>query len=246
MGTTALGALPDSVASPKTEAAQKFLVASVQSVSSTLWTFDLLRDQRRREDGTLPQGRLTDAEEDQLRSAVIFAGAGLDTSLKQLLRDATFAITSMDSAANTKLHRFAVRYLSEGEIGVNPTRLARILLTPGLTLPRETLIEEYINDLTGDSLQSAAQVRNTCEALSVSDTKLRKRLKDGATLDKMFRARNEMIHELDLLRDKSPGPGVRLKRGRKIGESRDWATEALAVAQTIINSVAVRFVGSNG
>lgn len=235
---THLGTLPERVVIDLSENAQRFLDAAVQSATSTLAAFDLVRGQRRKPDGKLPKGRLTDGEEDQLRAVVIFAGAGLDAVLKQLLRDMIFVMTHADASANDKLNAFTVRYLSEGELGVNPKRLARLLLTPGLSLPRESIIEEYIRELTGDSLQSVSQVQNTCGALALNDPSLRKRIKQGSKLDQMFRARNEMIHELDLVRDKQPTPGNRAKRVRRIEESIGWATEALSVAQEIVNSAA--------
>lgn len=232
-----IGQLPDWVDCPVTTQSQRFLDAAVQSVESALDAFNLVRDQRRNASGNLPTGRLTDAEEDLLRSAVMFAGAGIDSTLKQLIRDTALSITSAHAGADKKLHDFATNFLSEGEIGVNPKRLASVLLAGELALPREALIAEYERALTGESLQSAQQVDGVCGALAVNDKDLRKRLTEGKLLDQMFRARNEMVHELDLRRDRTPGPGVRMKRSRKIGEVEKWVTEALSVAQEILNEV---------
>lgn len=185
-----------------------------------------------------PIGRLTDAEEDQLRAAIIFAGAGLDSSLKQLLRDATWDVIHVDAAAERKLSDFTVRFLSAGEPGVSPKRLARILLAEGPVLPRETIVEEYVYDLTGDSLQSVDQVSSTCGALGIAKSTLRKRLKAGSDLDKMFRARNQITHELDLRRGSKSGPGVRTKQTRTIKDAKNWSGEALSVAQEMIHCVA--------
>ena len=234
---TSLRPRPEAQVCDKTRRAQLFLDAAAQSVQSALDALDLARDQRRKPDGSLPQGRLTDGEEDLLRTAIVFAGAGLDSSLKQLIRDALFALIHVNEDADEKLTRFTERYLSEGDIGVNPKRLAKILLKGGLALPREAIIAEYISELTGESLQSVNQVSNVCGALGVNESALRMRLSKGSPFDKMFVARNQIVHELDLTERQSPR--TRSKRGRKLNETVEWASEALSVAQEILNSVTV-------
>ena len=56
-------------------------------------------------------------------------------------------------------------------------------------------------------------------------------MSEGSVLDRMFRARNQIVHELDL-----KGSGV---RRRKIVEVQEWVTEALVVGQEVINAVAI-------
>lgn len=72
-----------------------------------------------------------------------------------------------------------------------------------------------------------------CGALGVNDPDIRKRLNNGGILDGMLKARNEIVHELDL---DSKGGGCRTPRSLK--DARAYATEALSVAQLIINDVA--------
>lgn len=224
--------LPHPVACATTETAQRFLDAAKASVDSALSALAVLRSERGQ--GTQLRGRLTDSEEDLLRAAVIFAGAGLDASLKQLIRDALGPITEVNADAQSRFRSFASKHVSGGDLGVSPERLVDILLDDNH--PWDAFLEAYIRQLTGDSLQSASQVANVCTAIGFTEGQFRKRIKAGSELDLMFRARNQMIHELDLEHDKESGPGVRMKRGRKIQASVEMAHEALAVAQEIINA----------
>lgn len=61
--------------------AQRFLASSYDSVASLVDTaYPALRAQR-----PASRGRLTHAEQDLFRAAVVFAGAGVDTALKEAL-----------------------------------------------------------------------------------------------------------------------------------------------------------------
>src|SRR6266508_2282304 len=72
---------------PGTETAQRFLASAYDSVEAVLQTLNTVRQQRRLETGRTLR-RLTSPEEDLLRAAIVFTGAGLDATLKQLIRDA--------------------------------------------------------------------------------------------------------------------------------------------------------------
>lgn len=71
---------------PGTETAQRFLASAYGSVEAVLQTLKTVRELRRAQTGDI-RGRLTSAEEDLLRAAIVFTGAGLDATLKQLIRD---------------------------------------------------------------------------------------------------------------------------------------------------------------
>jgi len=64
-----------------TETAQRFLVGAYDAVNGVLESLDVLRQIRKDETGDV-RGRLPHNEEDLLRAALVFAGAGLDASLK--------------------------------------------------------------------------------------------------------------------------------------------------------------------
>lgn len=131
---------------------------------------------------------MTSSEEDPLRGAIVFTGAGLDATLKQ-------------------------RYLTSSD-------------------PRTRLIEDYIYELTGSSLQSAEEVQKVAGALGIDDPKLRQRI---SALKSLFVARNEISHELDLQRPNQPGDQTR--RSRRMGRTKELCQEGLEVGQLIVNAV---------
>lgn len=125
--------------------------------------------------------------------SVVFTGAGLDAILKQLIRDTLPALLEISAQAHEKLEAFATGQLGTGELA--DTRMIARYLTSAS--PRKRLIEDYIYDLTGSSLQSAEEVQRVAGALGIDDQSLRRRI-DG--LKQLFVARNEISHELDLQR----------------------------------------------
>ena len=105
--------------------------------------------------------------------------------------------------------------------------LARVLTSDD---PRKKLIEEYVYDLTGSSLQSADQVFRTATALGVAidDQKAKK-----TALTEVFRVRNKIIHELDINFD-HPN---RNREGRKRDNAIAQANVLLEVADSFLNGV---------
>jgi hypothetical protein len=208
---------------PGTETAQRFLASGYDSVDAVLETLEVLRVARGR-----VRGRLTSAEEDLLRAAIVFTGATLDATLKQLIRDALPVLLEKSKQSHDKFESFAGQRLGTSEIA-DTKMIARYLVSSD---PRARLIEDYIYDLTGSSLQSAEEVGKTAGALGINDAELRKRI-DG--LKTLFTARNEVSHELDL---QSPGqPGDRTRRTRPMGPTKIMCQEGLEVAQLIVNAV---------
>ena len=147
-----------------------------------------MRGVRRGEAGGPLHGRLTSAEEDLLRAALVFTGAGLDATLKRLIRDTLPALLESNEQAHRKFEDFAVKQLGGAE-AVDGKVLARYIVASN---PRERLIEDYIYDLTGSSLQSAEQVDLTAGALGINSGPLRAEING---LRDLFVARNQVSHE---------------------------------------------------
>lgn len=144
-------------------------------------------------------------EGDLLRAAVVFTGAGLDATLKQLIRDTLPRLLESITQAHDKFESFAAGQLGTGEIADTKT-IARYLTSSD---PRGRLIEDYIYDLTGSSLQSAEEVHLAAGALGIDDSSLRKRI---TGLRPLFVMRNEISHELDLQRLEKQGDRSRRTR----------------------------------
>ena len=224
--------LPSQLPCAATAGAQGRLDAALTSVNNVLLTMDLARSLDKALKQRDIRGRLTETLVDLLRAAIAFAGAGLDASLKQLIKDTIRDLSKKNDLARKKFTTFVEEHLAPADASVNGRKLAEVLTSPGGI--QEELLNRYERDLTGESLQSAQQVGNVCGALGVDDRKLRERLKEGALLDGMFRARNQIVHELDLT---EAG-----RRPRKLDDARRYAEEALSVAQEIINAVTAQLI----
>lgn len=187
-----------------------------------------MRGVRRGEAGGPLHGRLTSAEEDLLRAALVFTGAGLDATLKRLIRDTLPALLESNEQAHRKFEDFAVKQLGGAE-AVDGKVLARYIVASN---PRERLIEDYIYDLTGSSLQSAEQVDLTAGALGINDGPLRAEING---LRDLFVARNQVSHELDLQAIEQSWD--RTRRSRAMGPTTTLCERGFMVAQQIVNAV---------
>jgi hypothetical protein len=227
-----LRALPKATNRPGTEIAQRFLSSAFESVNAVFETMEILRVLRAVRSGSgevkALQGRLTGQEEDLLRAGLVFTGAGLDATLKQLIRDTLPALLDCNEQAHRKFEDFAEGRLGTGEIA-DTTMIARYLIAAN---PRTAMIEDYIYDLTGSSLQSAEEVGRVAGALGVDDGSLRKRING---LRSLFVARNEVSHELDLRRPEQPGD--RTRRSRPLAATKKLCQEGLDVGQHLVNAV---------
>jgi hypothetical protein len=111
---TQLRALTAACGEPGTDTAQRFLASGFDSVDTVLETLDGLRAARGR-----VRGRLTSAEEDLLRAAIVFTGATLDATLKQLIRDALPRLLEKSTQSHDKFEAFAAQRLAPVK---SPTR----------------------------------------------------------------------------------------------------------------------------
>lgn len=227
LGDVPLKALSPASFSPGTDTAQRFLAGAYDSVNGLLESLDTLRAIRKEAQGDI-RGRMPENEADILRATVVFTGAGLDATLKQLIRDTLPRLLEESTQAHNKFESFAADRLGTGEIA-DAKVIARYLTSSD---PRGRLIEDYIYELTGSSLQSSEEVQLAVGALGIKDSALRKRI-DG--LRSLFIMRNEISHELDLQRPEKQGD--RSRRTRPMPGTIQQCHEGLEVGQLIINGV---------
>jgi hypothetical protein len=228
-----LKALPDPVPRAESDASQRFLTSAVDAVEAVLDNLETIRQLRKDETGDI-RGRLTANEEDLLRAAVVFTGAGLDATLKRLIRDALPGLLVANQQAHDKFEGFVAEHLGTGEI--TDTKMVAKYLTSAN--PREKLIEAYIYELTGSSLQSAEEVGRVAGALGINDEGLRKEI---VGLKPLFVARNEISHELDL--QSLEKPGDRTRRTRSMTPTKNICYEGFKVGQLIVNDVGNQMSG---
>jgi hypothetical protein len=200
----------------KTDACSKavvILARTHESADALLKAFELAQQER----GT-PRGMSTDDEQDLLRAMLVMAAAGLDSILKQLIRDAMPALVRANSSVREGLEKFVTRSIRGDEDSLEPLSGTKFL---GRILAAESqqtqVIEEYIRDLTGTSLQSPSELAKTAAALGLSKTKV-----DITRFKEIFDIRNKIIHELDINLD-----GDRRKRNVRGREPMMKHTNAL-------------------
>jgi len=220
--------MPEGIAHDATDKSQRYLEGAHEAVEAVFDTLYKIRQLRKAEGGGI-QGQLTNNENDQLRAAIVFSGAGLDATLKQMIRDTLpMLLEAGNEQAHKKFEDFAHERLGTGEIA-DTQAIARYLTSAS---PRERLIEDYIYELTGSSLQSSEEVQKVAGALGVDDKDLRKKIGE---LKPLFTARNEISHELDLQSPEKPGD--RTRRSRPINQTKDICYSAFEVGQLIVNAV---------
>lgn len=214
----------DTIPSPKARLGKAALIYTYahKSASSMLMAFDDAKARRHN-----ARGILTDQEQDILRAALVMSCAGLDGALKQAIRNCIEHLLVKDDSVREGFEKFIRKRLTgEGDVletGSGTRFLAKVLAESN---PRARLIEEYINELTGGSLQSAAEVMRTVTALGMDPKGL------GLDIDRMreiFKIRNKIIHELDVDLNAA-------KRKRKVRSQADLLdnTECILVSTRII------------
>jgi hypothetical protein len=142
------------------------------------------------------RGVLTDQEQDILRAALVMACAGIDAVLKQAIRDSLSALLEKQPKVREGFERF-IRRRIEGIADAESAPLRGQFLATVLAdkEPRTRLIEQYVRELTGDSLQSWEELASATAALGLDAIKIGL---DKSRLTEVFRIRNKVIHELDM------------------------------------------------
>lgn len=142
------------------------------------------------------RGILTDQEQDILRAALVMCCAGVDAALKQAIRDCFEHLLGISPTVREGFEKF-IRGRIGGESDATETIAGAKFLASVLSEkePRKKLIEIYIRELTGDSLQSVDEVLRTVSALGLDAKSLHLDIK---RLKGIFDIRNKVIHELDI------------------------------------------------
>ena len=179
------------VTSPLLSKAASIYEYTHAAASSLLTAFDDAKTKRGN-----PRGILTDQEQDILRAALVMSCAGLDSCLKQSIRECLEQLLEKNKQVREGFEKFIRKRISgEGdvlELAVGAKFLALVLAERE---PRRRLIEEYIKELTGESLQSAEEIVRTTTALGLDHKEL---ALDIPRLKDIFTIRNKIIHELDI------------------------------------------------
>ena len=192
------------------------LQATHKSVSGL---FTTLNDLRAAQDD--PRGAISELHRDQARAAIVFTAAGIDACLRTLLRDALATLLQDgDGPAHSAFTKHFMASRLKGDL-TQATKRAIVHIDP-----RAALIDLYVQDLTGPSVQGWKDLAKCRDALGITDSGLSD--DDLQTHQDFFDARHEVVHELDLT-DPS-GKGTRGRRHRDIaavGQQCDRALQLL-------------------
>ncbi|NCN87060.1 hypothetical protein GW932_04455 [archaeon] len=145
------------------------------------------------EKNTNRQAAPANKEIDLLRAALTFAASGLDSTLKQLIRDCLPKLVKLENSEKgfityiVKELRGDLEYDDESK---GRKFLAEILISDS---PQEELIKKYVEHLTNGSLQNTQELDKCRSALGIN--KLID--KDRKMIGEIFQKRNKIIHELD-------------------------------------------------
>jgi len=168
-------------------------------------------------------GTTTDEQQDTLRAMLVFACAGLDSAIKQLVRDALQSVIDMDDGAQTNLTKSIQRRLADLE--KSKELLAAVLTAPN---PRRALMQRQMDDLLADSLQSREQLSKVAAAFNITTTDI----PGFASLQQAFQARNQIVHEMDI-----DFNGNRGRRQRKQADMESQTAIVLGVATSFLKKV---------
>ncbi len=183
---------PQSPISRELLSAYTILVGAYDAASSFLVHLENSRRNRK------AKGSLTNQEQDLLRAMFIFACAGLDSTLKQLVRDALPLVVDRHEGARSNFRLFVEKRLAR-QGGPDPRLLSKLFTEEN---PRSVLLAELVLELTSQSLQSKEQVLRTASYFDIPSDNL---TSDIAKLSKVFQSRNEISHELDVDQNQPTG-----------------------------------------
>ena len=122
-----------------------------------------------------------------------FACAGLDSMIKQVVRDALESVIDRSEGAHGNFRVYVEKRLAR-QGTLDPKFLAGVLTG---TDPRTVLIAELVgeSELTSQSLQSKDQVLRAASFFDIPSNAL---TSDIRLLDRIFQARNQISHEMDV------------------------------------------------
>lgn len=176
---------PNRPAAPACEYAYLILCNAHDASSSFLDIFDTTRRTRN------ARGAPTDEEQDLLRAMLAFASAGLDSMIKQLVVNTLPSVIDRDVGAAESFKSFIEKRLNKGE-KLDHRLIADVLCS---AQPRVRLINVLVKELTAGSLQSSDAVFRTGSFFDIPSNDI---CGDPNRLTQVFRARNEIIHEMDI------------------------------------------------
>jgi hypothetical protein len=203
--------------------AHSILTRAIDSAQSFFEAFGAVRDNRG------AKGTPTDHEQDLLRASLLFAAAGLDAVVKQLVRDALSIVISADKGAQQQFADYVQGRMAR-TVPLDIKYITQALLSRN---PREYFESELVRELTGNSLQSKDQLLRVAAYFAIRADEISS---DLPKLKVVFDARNQIAHEMDVLL----GQVNRSRRSRAYDIMHDYTSFILATACAFYQRVEVK------
>lgn len=188
------------------------------------------------------KGPSTHELQDLYRAMLIFACAGLDVLIKQLMRTKLPKLVVADKKSKDKFKEYVRKGLQKNEKEILNT-VAFALIDQN---PRDVFLTEYIESMTSGSLQSVDEICKFSEASgldtkSILDTQRLNILKDA------FGVRNQIIHEMDINTTEISlkTTGYRTRRQRKAANMEKHTKSILDLSEDIFKSYKDKFTTLN-
>jgi hypothetical protein len=122
---------------------------------------------------------------------LLFATAGLDSMVKQLVTDALSNVIDSDAGATEMFKLYVERRLEKNE-RLDRRFLADIIADAN---PRKRMLDLLVSDLTSKSLQSTEQLLKTAAHFNIPSKAI---CGNPTRLTDIFTARNQIAHEMDV------------------------------------------------
>ncbi len=178
---------PSVPANEQCNKAHVILKNAIKSANSFLGQFESLKAAR----GSA--GTTTDQEQDMLRAMLTFASAGIDSVVKQLIRDTLSEIAS--SGSNEGVHQSFVTFVERKLKREDDKGISLIAEVITHKTPRNYLLKEWVDDLTSYSMQSVEQLSTAAAAFDIPTHEI---TNDLRKLREVFSVRNQIVHEMDV------------------------------------------------
>lgn len=189
---------------PEVRTALKYLKATHESITQLLETVDVLQRNR----GLNGRGRPSTAQQDVMRAALALTTSGMESSMKQLVRDATPSLLERRPSNRAAYENFLREQLRSNGSSFSLERS----VTSGD--PTSDLVKFFVTERTSGSILSTKDLRRIVfDTLCISKRSVGEaRLAD---LEPLLKARNHVVHDLDLLPRESKGNGLNRRSHRR-------------------------------
>ncbi|MCY4571239.1 MAG: hypothetical protein OXF01_00445 [Gemmatimonadetes bacterium] len=158
-----------------------------------------------------------------------FASSGLDSMIKQLVRDTLAEVINLREGAQAQFKEFVERRLRRGD-APDYSFVAGVMASPD---PRKHLVDGLVVHLTSRSLQSVEEVLRVGSYFDIPSQKL---IPDRNGAREIFSARNQIVHEMDIDFERPN----RNRRPRKLQDMKAKTQALFHVAHQFLTEVDAR------